>query len=80
MKITGFRCVAANPKDIPSHAFGNNVAFACPDCGHPVLAIMLENQQGSDSDHPTECQKCHKKYWLSIDSSQETTLRLWISN
>jgi Zn finger protein HypA/HybF involved in hydrogenase expression len=79
MKITGFRCVSRKGKDVPCDTFGNNVAFSCENCSHPVLAIMRENQRGSDAVHPTECPKCHSKYWLAVNGNQRT-IRLWVSN
>jgi len=53
--ITGFRCVNQKNEELPSDPFGNNVAFDCPKCGHPVLAIIRENQRGSDASHPAIC-------------------------
>ncbi len=79
MKITGFRCVTRSGTDIPCDAFGNNIAFACQKCSHPVLGIMRKNQRGSDSSHLAECQKCHLKYWLLVDGNRKT-ISLWISN
>jgi hypothetical protein len=66
-RITGF---AAREKNAPvvCDAYGNNVAFQCR-CGAPVLAVILENQRGSDSEHPTTCPGCRAKFWLSV---QET--------
>ena len=78
MKITGFRCVSTKGKDIPCDAFGNNAAFACGNCSHPVLGIIRENQRGSDSSHLAECPKCHYKYWLAVNGNQRT-ISLYIS-
>jgi len=65
--ITDFRCVDENEKEIPCDAFGNNVALTCPTCGHPILAIMRENQRGAAANNPAVCRKCHSKVWLSLD-------------
>lgn len=66
--ITDFRCVDENDKEIPSDAFGNNVALACPTCGYPTLAIVRDNQRGADANNPAVCRKCQAKVWLSIDT------------
>lgn len=66
--ITNFRCVDENEKEIPCDAFGNNVALSCPACGHPILAIMRDNQRGADSNNPAICRNCHGEVWLSVDA------------
>ena len=52
--------------EIRADPFGNNVAFICPECGHPVLATALANQRGSDEEHPTDCKGCGSLYFLDI--------------
>ena len=66
MKITGFLILDGEGDEVPADAFGNNVAFSCFDCGHPVLATALENQRGSDEDHPTRCRRCGFSYFLDV--------------
>jgi len=39
-RVTDFRCVDERGERVPCDAFGNNVAFNCPNCGHPILAII----------------------------------------
>jgi hypothetical protein len=43
-KVTDFRLVDENGDRALSDAFGNNVAFKCVKCGHPMLAIILPKQ------------------------------------
>ena len=69
-KITDFRCVDDSGKAILADAFGNNVAFGCPECGHPVLAIALDNQRGSDRDHPALCRNCSFRGWIEIKDTE----------
>jgi DNA-directed RNA polymerase subunit RPC12/RpoP len=71
MKITNFLIMDGDGDEILADAFGNNVAFACGECGHPVLAITLENQRGSDEDHPSECKGCGQRYFLDVRPQAE---------
>ncbi len=67
MKITDFLILSSDGNtEIRADAFGNNVAFACRHCRHPVLATARENQRGSDEEHPSKCKGCGKRYFLDI--------------
>jgi predicted RNA-binding Zn-ribbon protein involved in translation (DUF1610 family) len=67
MKITNFHCFG----EIKADAFGNNVAFSCPNCGHPVLAIIRDGQRGS-KENPSHCKGCGNDYVVTADSKKET--------
>jgi hypothetical protein len=56
MKITDFLVVDENGEEISADPHGNNLAFCCMKCGHPILAVALGNQRGSDehTPHPAE--------------------------
>ena len=71
MKITDFLIMDGAGEEIPADAFGNNVAFLCEECGHPVLATALENQRGSDEEHPATCRGCGTSYFLDVRSHAE---------
>ncbi len=71
MKITDYLIMDGSGTEIPADAHGNNVAFACAKCSHPVLAIALENQRGSDDMHPTECKGCGQAYFLDVRPSAD---------
>lgn len=71
MKITGFLILDHDGALIRADAFGNNVAFACSECGHPVLATALENQRGSDRQHLSECRGCQTGYFLDVRDHME---------
>lgn len=47
------------------HADGNNSAWSCASCGHPVLFVYLQGRIGSAEDDPTECAGCGKEYYLN---------------
>jgi transcription elongation factor Elf1 len=66
MKITDFLVMDGEGEEIPADPFGNNVAFGCVFCGHPVLATALENQRGCDENHPVPCRSCGTKYFLDV--------------
>jgi hypothetical protein len=42
---------------------GNNVAWCCPSCGHPVLFVCRDNQQGFNEKY-TDCKGCSRKYTI----------------
>lgn len=65
--VTDFRRVNEGGRDVPCDAFGNNVAFVCPECGHPMLAIMRDYQRGSSLNNPAVCRGCGLRAWLSAD-------------
>jgi len=66
MKITDFLVMDSDGAEIPADAFGNNVAFSCWHCGHPVLVTTLENQRGSDEKHLSKCRGCGQGYFLDV--------------
>lgn len=65
-KITDFICVDVANNRVPCDAFGNNVALACPKCGHPILAIVLENQRGTSESNRSVCRSCNYECWVTI--------------
>ncbi len=71
MKITDFMVMDSDGKLIPADPFGNNLAFACQTCGHPVLAVSLEHQRGSSKDKPAICRNCGTAYYLDVRSKME---------
>lgn len=46
-------------------ASGNNAAWICPTCGHPLLLIYQQGRSGSHAAVPTECPQCQGSYHLS---------------
>jgi len=69
MEITGFLIMDSSGNEVPADAHGNNVAFCCRGCGHPMLAVAMDNQRGSDEDHPATCKQCGSSYFLDVRSS-----------
>ena len=46
---------------------GNNVAFSCQSCGHPILADAGRDEKGHLQAHPVErvkCIDCKAEYFL----------------
>ena len=66
MRITDFLIMNSLGEQIEADPHGNNLAFKCELCDHPILAIALENHRGSDEDHPAICKGCGRKYFLDI--------------
>src|ERR1035437_9926080 len=65
--ITGFLCVDESGQRLRCDAFGNNVAFSCVNCGHPMLAIIREHQRGSKASNPAVCPGCGLRVWFSVE-------------
>ncbi|OAI45812.1 hypothetical protein AYO44_12360 [Planctomycetaceae bacterium SCGC AG-212-F19] len=58
--------VAFHYQGLPTavHADGNNVAWLCPGCGHPVLFVYQNGRMGSSSASPSICAGCGGTYYL----------------
>jgi uncharacterized protein with PIN domain len=65
-KITGFKCISAEDKEIVADLHGNNLALLCPNCLNPILMVTLPNQRGSDRRHAANCKFCGRQYWAEI--------------
>lgn len=64
VRITDFLVMNGDGDRIQADPHGNNVAFNCFDCEHPIVAVALENQRGSDEEHPAVCRGCGAEYFL----------------
>jgi len=76
MRVTGFRCVGPDGQVILCDAFGNNVALACPNCGHPLLITVLPNGRGSDKEHRAKCGGCGRETWVDVKAEDNS---IWIT-
>jgi len=70
-KVTDFRYIKYEQMTVRCDAFGNNVAFVCPKCGHPMLAIIREDQRGSDANNPAICRSCDFRCWLEANDVEK---------
>jgi hypothetical protein len=61
--VTGMHAWSESQR-VLADAHGNNVAFACLNCGGPVLATLMLHQRGSSEENPTECRVCNAKFWV----------------
>jgi hypothetical protein len=71
VKITDYLVMDGDGQPVLADAHGNNIAFCCTSCGHPVLAVALENQRGSDPEHPAVCKGCGAAYFLDVRPQAE---------
>ena len=71
MKVTNFLVMNTDGEEIPADPHGNNVAFNCQQCSAPILAVALDNQRGSDEDHPAICRGCGIGYFLDVRESAQ---------
>ena len=80
-RVTDFSCVGETGEMVLCDAFGNNVAFKCPKCGHPMLAIILpeQNRRGSNPDNPAVCRRCDFHVWVVAEPAKQL-LRLQSSD
>ena len=71
-RVTDFGCIhESSGRQVLCDAYGNNVAFKCIDCGHPMLAIILpkQNRRGSTPEHPAVCRHCGHRFWVSAETA-----------
>lgn len=49
------------------HARGNNLAWVCPACGHPLLFTYQNGKQGSSATRPVVCPEpnCQAQFHLT---------------
>ena len=47
-----------------AHADGNNVAWTCPFCHHPLLFVYGRGRIGSAAQRPNECPGCDQQFHL----------------
>ncbi len=73
LRITNFDVFDENGNVLLADAQGNNIAFNCFECGHPVIAIARDNQKGSDELHPAECkgENCSASFVLQINTNMK---------
>lgn len=71
MKITDFLVMDADGMEVAADPHGNSLAFCCMSCAHPILAVALDDQRGSDESHPATCRGCGARYFLDIRPQAE---------
>lgn len=64
MRVTDFNVVDSRGKKVDADPFGNNIAFACFCCKHPVLAIARKHQRGNSKTNPAACRRCETRYFI----------------
>ena len=76
MKITDFCVKNSAGKKIPADPFGNNLAFTCFLCGHPVLLGTFLSGQGKDKNNQKECRRkiCNAKYFMEVREEDKTVI------
>lgn len=66
--LTDLPVYAGKNWKLHAHPYGNNVAFECAKCGHPVVATTVGNLAGANESHPTTCEgkNCGAQYFLEV--------------
>ncbi len=67
--VTGLKAWSQS-QPVPADAHGNNVAFACLNCSHPVLATLMPHQRGSSAEKPTQCHACSTAFWVEVQTAR----------
>jgi DNA-directed RNA polymerase subunit RPC12/RpoP len=72
-RVTDFQLLDEAGERALCDAYGNNVAFKCMKCGHPMLAIILpkQNRRGSTPENPAVCRHCGFKAWVVAEPSRK---------
>jgi len=71
MKITDFYAMDDVGNEISADPHCNNIAISSDLCRHPILLIALENQRGSDEQHPAKCKGYEQLHFLDVRSHKE---------
>lgn len=71
MKITDFQTMNMYGDSIQADAHGNNIAFNCFVCSHPVLATTRDKHRGNNKEHPSTCKSCGQNYFLDVREKME---------
>jgi hypothetical protein len=72
-RVTDFHLVNETGDRVLCDAYGNNVAFKCKMCGHPMLAIVLpkQNRRGSTPNNPAVCRHCDFRAWVVAEPAKQ---------
>ena len=64
--LSGNEFFFGNQRQLNVHEDGNNVAWQCPDCEHPMLFIFLSGRRGSAERVPATCRRdgCAAAFYL----------------
>ena len=71
MKFTDFLAMDKDGFEVAADTQDNALAFCCMACGHPVLATALDDQPGSNEEHPATCKGCNTRYFLDVRAKSE---------
>lgn len=74
MTVAGFIGVYGDGSEAHIDAQEDSIAFACPSCGHPVLAIASEQQRGFSTDNPAKCNGCGEQFVLDVREQMEKVI------
>ena len=75
MHITDFLTMNGDGDLIQADTNGNNIAFNCIACFHPILASSKHGVSGSDEEHPVIRKGCGLKFFLDV---RERAKKLYI--
>ncbi|MDH5180186.1 MAG: hypothetical protein OEY07_10990, partial [Gammaproteobacteria bacterium] len=74
MKVTDYTGIYGNGTTAKIDAHGNNIAFACSECSHPVLAIVRDHQRGSSRDNPAICKGCGETFLVEVNVNTDKVI------
>lgn len=74
MCVTDFKVESTRGEKVDADPFGNNIAFACFSCKHPVLAIAREHQRGKSKENPAICRGCEAKYFIHVERESKKVI------
>ncbi len=71
MNITDFLTIDSGGDLIQPDTNGNNIAFNCITCFHPILASSKHGEPGSHEEYPVTCKGCGQKSFLDVRERAE---------
>ncbi|MCQ3827857.1 hypothetical protein HXX02_00205 [Microbulbifer elongatus] len=70
-EITDYLVISGDGAELKADPFGESLAFACGDCGHPVVAVAEKGQRGSSIENSSVCRGCWQHYVVEVRESVE---------
>jgi len=66
MNITDFLTMDGDGDLIHADTLGNDIAFNCMECYHPILASSKDGAPGNEEEQPVTFKGCDIKYFLDV--------------
>jgi hypothetical protein len=72
-RVADFQFVNERGDRLLCDAFGNNIAFDCTSCGHPILGKIQRKprRRGLTVENPAICRHCGFRGWVTAEPEKQ---------